>query len=345
MKIVFVLPGRGRSGGVRVTVEMANLLLSVGHDVRIAWRRPRVTSKAELKLALNEIARRIRGFRDTDWLKCFEGKSEPYSDLSQIMFEKGEIVVAVGAMTVESVYGLDQLVVKLRYCHGFSSYRMELMKIAWGVPMTTIAVSHTLVPKLEELSGEKVLGVVPNGHKTEDYYDEGLGHDGIGMVFSTHTNKAPGDALALLKQIRSRWPSIPLYVFGEPRRPREIPRESYWRFPSISKTRELYSRSKIWLLTSRDEGLPAPPLEAMSCGCAVISTDNLGCREIIEHGENGFLVSIGDIDGFMKYIELLLTSEERRIRLVRAGKETLKRFTWENAVSKMEKVLKSIAVG
>ena len=40
MNIVFILPGIGISGGVRVTVIQANYLIERGHSVRILYRQP-----------------------------------------------------------------------------------------------------------------------------------------------------------------------------------------------------------------------------------------------------------------------------------------------------------------
>ena len=46
--VTFVLPGDGRSGGVRVTVLMANLLLGRGYRIRIACPRKRPSLKSRL---------------------------------------------------------------------------------------------------------------------------------------------------------------------------------------------------------------------------------------------------------------------------------------------------------
>ena len=38
------------------------------------------------------------------------------------------------------------------------------------------------------------------------------------------------------------------------------------------------------------EGIPRALLEAMAMGKPIITTDSVGCREVVEHGRNGFLV-------------------------------------------------------
>jgi glycosyltransferase involved in cell wall biosynthesis len=42
------------------------------------------------------------------------------------------------------------------------------------------------------------------------------------------------------------------------------------------------------------EGLPRTIIEAMAVGRSVITTDNVGCRETVEEGKNGFLVPVKD---------------------------------------------------
>jgi len=207
--------------------------------------------------------------------------------------------------------------------------------------MNTIAVSATLLPRLGELGGP-VLGVVPNGIDTDEYFDMGLPRAGIGMVYGTHYNKAPDDARTLLIRIRQRWPWVPLHVFGETLRPPWLGRSDYTQYPSVARARQLYNRSLAWLIVSRMEGLPGPVLEAMACGCTVISSDNVGSSEIVENGKNGLLVPIGDIEGFMHAVKLILTDSESRLALAAGGAATARTFTWDRAVARMEQVLDEV---
>lgn len=52
------------------------------------------------------------------------------------------------------------------------------------------------------------------------------------------------------------------------------------------------AKSHIFILPSYREGLPRAGLEAMAMGLPVITTDVPGCREIIEHNKNGFMVKV-----------------------------------------------------
>ncbi len=52
-----------------------------------------------------------------------------------------------------------------------------------------------------------------------------------------------------------------------------------------------YNKSSIFLNTSQFSPVPMAMLEAMSCGCAIVSTNNCMIPEIIKHGYNGLLAN------------------------------------------------------
>ncbi|MDQ1145276.1 N-acetyl-alpha-D-glucosaminyl L-malate synthase BshA [Bacillus sp. SORGH_AS 510] len=69
---------------------------------------------------------------------------------------------------------------------------------------------------------------------------------------------------------------------------------------------ELYSISDLKLLLSEKESFGLVALEAMACGVPCIGTNVGGIPEVIQHGQNGYICEVGDIEDISsKAIELL----------------------------------------
>jgi glycosyltransferase involved in cell wall biosynthesis len=65
----------------------------------------------------------------------------------------------------------------------------------------------------------------------------------------------------------------------------------------------------VFLLTSIFEGMPNVLIEALSLKVPIVSSNcNSGPRELINNGENGFLVPVGDYIGFARAIEKQLSN-------------------------------------
>ena len=156
------------------------MLHSRGHVVRMAYRRKRCNLKSVMKLA-KLFRESFAG--DTDWIRRIHGEKVPFCRLSEVSFEPGEIVVAVGSFTIKEVYELPDKVLKLRYCRGLPTDRSDLMDSVWRLPMPTITVCGPLNPVVKNLIGEDVLGVVPNGIRMDEYFTEDRRRDAIGGIY------------------------------------------------------------------------------------------------------------------------------------------------------------------
>jgi len=77
---------------------------------------------------------------------------------------------------------------------------------------------------------------------------------------------------------------------------------------SIEHLREIYHNSRIFYNTSIHSPVPTVLMEAMACGCAVVSTATCMIPEIIEHGVNGMISN--DPKELRSFLEQLLSDED-----------------------------------
>lgn len=68
----------------------------------------------------------------------------------------------------------------------------------------------------------------------------------------------------------------------------------------------------IAVITSKAEALCLSILESMIAGIPAVGTDSGGVAEVIKHGENGFLIPIGDSDALAERLEELLADDAKR---------------------------------
>lgn len=57
---------------------------------------------------------------------------------------------------------------------------------------------------------------------------------------------------------------------------------------------ELYSAMDVFVLPSHREGFPRAAMEATAMGLPLVVTDIRGCRQVVDHGVNGFLAPVRD---------------------------------------------------
>ncbi|MFZ5468998.1 MAG: glycosyltransferase family 4 protein [Myxococcota bacterium] len=75
---------------------------------------------------------------------------------------------------------------------------------------------------------------------------------------------------------------------------------------------EVFAQAHIVCLPSYREGLPKVLLEAAACGRAIVTTDVPGCREVVQHEENGLLVPARDSVALADALRTLVADSERR---------------------------------
>jgi glycosyltransferase involved in cell wall biosynthesis len=145
------------------------------------------------------------------------------------------------------------------------------------------------------------------------------------------------EALQLTKQ---RIPELQAVLFGIEPRPAQTPAWcEYMQLPQPAELRELYNSAQAFLNPSLSEGWGLPAMEAMACGCALVSADNHGIRDFAEADESALLVPIKRADLLADKLYKIITDESLRLRLADKAEQSVRRFTWDKAVTRLEALL------
>lgn len=92
---------------------------------------------------------------------------------------------------------------------------------------------------------------------------------------------------------------------------------------------QFYSSADALVFPSLDEGFGLPVLEAMQCGCPVITSNCASLPEVA--GNAAILVDPESVSEIRSAMQLLACSEEKREELRNQGFNQARRFSWEKA--------------
>lgn len=90
------------------------------------------------------------------------------------------------------------------------------------------------------------------------------------------------------------------------------------------------------------EGTPVAVLEAGASGLPVVSTRHAGIKDVVIHGETGFLVEEGDINGMAEYMIKLAQNPLLAGKMGRQARERIySKFSMEKSISNLWNIIES----
>ena len=111
-------------------------------------------------------------------------------------------------------------------------------------------------------------------------------------------------------------------------------------FEGLQNPVPYYKEASIFLMTSRSESWGLTPTEAQQMGVVPIAFDTYASlREIITDGENGVVITEGDVDSYVRRMLKLMKNEELRWRMARQAIISTQRFSQERIAEMWWKLL------
>ncbi len=104
-----------------------------------------------------------------------------------------------------------------------------------------------------------------------------------------------------------------------------------------------YRLADVLVIPSLHDGMPNSLLEGMACGRVTVASNVGGMPDVLRHGENGVLVSPGDVNALADALLELLIDSSRREQLGRAARATVEsEFTPAREIERNLEIYRSL---
>lgn len=114
-------------------------------------------------------------------------------------------------------------------------------------------------------------------------------------------------------------------------------------YPPTQAIESKYLEASVYVMSSRFEGFGMVLIEAQACGVPCVSFDcPHGPADIINHGEDGFLIKNGDVVALANALVKLMEDEASRKKMGAAAKINVKRFLPETIVKQWDILFKEL---
>lgn len=263
-------------------------------------------------------------------------------------------LASVSTRIVVSFHGVtsDQI----EYADGLThALKTELSKYVYPLADAIVAVSESVKADAADALGitEEDISVVYNPVVTPELLEKAerpVNHpwfdDDVPVVLAAgrlHPHKNYSLLIEAFARLRDRMDARLLILGDGQTRPRlealvdELGLEDDVSLPGSTDNPYPYMRrASVLAVSSNSEALPSTLIEAMACGCPVVSTNcSSGPREILDDGEFGELVPVGDPDALTDAIRTTLRDPPSPDRL----RERAMDFSGESVITDYERVL------
>lgn len=318
MKIAYLIPGTGISGGIAVICQHVNRLSAMGHDVCM------VIQSGQLEI---------------DWFPNQKVRVIPIEEYPQ----DTDILVATGWTTSfvaaklparQKFYFVQSD--ETRFHPPEDPYRY-LTALSYLFDFNYFTEAHWIREWLMDNFGH-IAEVIPNGldetiwHPAQPLAPKGnrlrvLLEGAIDLPY-----KGMEDAFNVIKDLDVEVWCVSSYGTPKP----EWKCDRFFTEYPMSEMHRIYSSCDILLKMSRVEGFFGPPMEMMACGGAVVVGKVTGYDEYIVDEYNALVVNTGDIPAAGSAILRLINDPELRKTLIENGKKTAAEWKWESSIDRLE---------
>ena len=356
LRITFVAPPVGMSGGIRVMAIYAKMLAEFGHRVVVVSPPAApISFKQKLKYWL----------RNQEWpvlnppRSHLDGQGLDHRVLSahHPVTDKdvpdADVVIATWWETAEWVNALNvSKGAKIYFIQGheiFDFVPKERCRATYRLPLHKIVIAKWLAELMRDEYGDADVDLVPNSVDHQQFFAAQRSKQArptLGFLYHKAALKGVDVTLASVAALREKYPNLRVLCFGSHAPDDLTTFADYIEFeqsPAQNKIRDIYAQCDVWVTASRSEGFNLPAMEAMACRTPVVATTTGWPEEAIANGVNGYLVAVDDVGGLVESVSRILDADDQVWRAMsQAAFLTVAESSWAKSCAQFEAVLRRV---
>jgi glycosyltransferase involved in cell wall biosynthesis len=232
-----------------------------------------------------------------------------------------------------------------------------LIKLIWKKSSAVIANSTGLRELAQKTNSKQKIGVIYNGIDTNNFKPSPEVKPVNKFILTTGasritTRKGIDYLIQAIKQLSLQYPQLLLRAMGEGDAKESLKKlardlkieknvEFIGRIPR-EKTAPFYQEASLFILPSLNEGMSNAMLEALSSGLPLLATDTGGTKEILEDGENGFIIKMKNASDIAEKIKKLMDDSELREKMAEISRKKALEMSWEKIAKEYLNLYKNI---
>lgn len=368
MKIVYCIPAMANSGGMeRVLSCKANYLVSLGHEVHIITSDQMGRSvffPLDPRIQLHDLGINHEVTNGSLWRKILQFPLKRWRHekaLRALLFKlRADVVISMFGLESSFLPRIEDGSRKILEYHFSKLKRLQYNRKGlwrkldlWYTKQDEqiVLLYDDFVVLTEE--DRQLWGDLPNIHVIPNPLpfesDEVSICEAKRIIAAGRYNyqKNFEELIEIWAQIAPQHPDWRLDIYGDGEERTNLQRQiDQGTVPNICLQRptkdmpHVYLQSSLYVMTSHYEGLPMVLLEAQTMGLPIVSyACQCGPRDIITHGEDGYIIEPHDRDSFCQALLRLMKDEELRKRMGVKAKVASKRYTLESVMAQWIKLL------
>ena len=336
LNITYVMTWTGICGGSKIILQHANRLTALGHNINIISHYPypnwfKLDKKVNFQqipldnILCESIPKNSDLIIITYWREIYEAIEQKIAPV--IYFEQGDFHLFDSENVEKDLFDYIYKQINLApFIFTVSTYAQKKLKEVYNVDSQVIhnAVNNEVFFPTEREKNNNVK---------------------ISMIGSPNTEfKRIKDIVQALDIVKEKNPNIVINLISP-----DTPNEELSIIDNLIINPEqiiignTLRKSDIYICASMYESFCLPVLEALTCGCAVITTDNGGINDFCKNNFNCLIIEKQNINDIVEKVTTLINNENLRNELSKNAIETSRKFTWENITNELDKYYKNIA--